>query len=511
MLVDPYGAPISSNMFDAAQPWAGKRPYWPVQVRDLDRDVTTYAWKRLVSDSRKLFANLGPAQGAIVDKAMYAVGRQWLPVFVGIDKAWGDKATEWLVNEWYPICNVRGSMYNFQTDLFLESVAADRDGDFGIYLTEFDGGYPAIQSIPAHRIGSPEAVRDDRVIEGAYAGLRIENGVVYNVVGRPVAYHVLADDPADNQYVSARDLIHVFDPLWFDQGRGLPGFTHALLDLRDMMATQGFEKQALMLASSIGLLEYNEEGGPDQSDPSVALSVSQQTGNIPAIYTEMLDGGATRYFRANGGGKLESFQFDRPAASWHNLQDRLLRNSFAGLSWPYELAWDSSKIGGANVRLVTAKARRTIEDRQDLLRRPARIKVRYAVSKAVNLGILPPSDDWWKWEFTLPPSISVDNGRDAQQTREDYKLGLVNMGELQATLNGRTEEQHWRQRAYSVVLRKKIQAEVEAETGVHIDDRDMTMLSPNEQPDGAVGKGDDRTDPEDEPPPENPDATPADQ
>jgi hypothetical protein len=79
----------------------------------------------------------------------------------------------------------------------------------------------------------------------------------------------------------------------------------------------------------------------------------------------------------------------------------------------------------------------------------------------------------------MPPRLSIDDGREAQMMREGYKLGSINMGDIQEA-QGTTLEEHYRERAEEIALRKVIANEVSARYGVPIEDREMCMLTPNE-------------------------------
>jgi len=85
-----------------------------------------------------------------------------------------------------------------------------------------------------------------------------------------------------------------------------------------------------------------------------------------------------------------------------------------------------SKMGGADSRRDIASAARTVEQWQgDLIPDMARIYV-HALEPEVESGALQNAPADWKsaisWQ--TPKSISVDYGREAQQDREDIKLGL---------------------------------------------------------------------------------------
>ncbi len=425
-----------SKLIDAAD-WQNRyqRPYAYPTVDAIGKDVSMSDWLLLVSDSRKVYWNLGPVTGAVDDKAMYSVGRAWDAKFCGSDenKEWGRKAEKWVNKIWYPTADVRGGAYNFKTDLHLVSTQTDVDGEIYVFLTEAESGWPQIQLIPATMIGQRNS--DEVVKDGPYAGLRLTQGIVFNDNGAAVAYLVMGEKPENDEFYSARDLVQVFDPKTSDQIRGFPVFTHALLDLSDLRLIQGNEKMVSAICSTIGIIEHNEMGAPDPNDPGnflrkgpVTLDGSSTIG--PQMTTQSFQGVKATYFRSGAGSKLEQLKLDRPGEVWDKFMNRLIRNACAGAGWPYELTWDSSLLGGANVRLLLAKAERTVMDRQDLLRPLARRLVGYAIAKAIKLGILEPNDEWYEWDFSMPSRITVDYGRDGNSDREDYKLGLLNMGEI---------------------------------------------------------------------------------
>jgi len=405
------------------------------EVNPTDRAV-------MVSASRKLYANLGPVKGAVDGKALYAIGRSWLPRFYGADKAWGDDARAWLLDEFYPLADISGN--DFQTALFLASVAVDTEGDCAGLLTEYETGFPAIQLIPGLSIGNRNHKNGEPLKGGEYSGLRMQDGVVINAQGRAVAYHVLGDkaDGSADSFVSARDMQLLKEPQFIGQPRGFPAFASSLLDLQDFRTVQGYEKAASMIAASIGLIEWNETGLADMSDPRMALG-----GNVtPAdTVTRDMSGGTVKLYKAGTGAKLEAFHNSRPGDAFERLRDHLIRSAMSGINWHYELAWDISKLGGANTRFIISSAMRTVEDRQDLLKPFAKRAVGYAVAKAVKMGRLKANDEWWKWDFTMPARMTADYGRDKAQDREDYINGIINLGDICAE-NGTDIDEHIAQR-----------------------------------------------------------------
>lgn len=422
-----------SYLVDAAN-WSQRwqRPLEIQTVNTVGQEVNISDWLVLLSDSRKLYANLGPAKGAIDDKATYSIGRAWNAKSGAKDREWAKKAEEWVNEMWYPMADARGGMFDFKTDLFLSSVSVDRDGEIYVLLTESPDGWPHIQLIPAHMIGQRDVTKDV-VPSGPYKGLSFKQGIIFNDQGRAVAYNVLGMTPAEDRIYSARDMIQIFDPAWADQVRGFPCFMHALLDLKDLRTVQGYEKVAAMLMSSIGLIEHNELGAPDPTDPANLLTKQKNLLGpqlIPEITSQTSTGVTTRFFRSGSGSKLEQLKSDRPGEAVSAFMDRLIRNACTGAGWPFELTWDASKLGGANVRLLVARAERTVQDRQDLLRPIAKRVVGYAVAKAVKLGYLEPNEDWYKWTFSLPARMTTDYGRDAKADLADYQAGLTTLTQI---------------------------------------------------------------------------------
>ncbi len=208
---------------------------------------------------------------------------------------------------------------------------------------------------------------------------------------------------------------------------------HAILDLRDVRTIQGYEKIAAQLMASIGITVENETGTPDAGDP---MNVLTKQRNIlgpamePQVTTQSFAGGTAHFFRAGTGSKLSTVKNDRPGAAVDAFMDRLIRNACVGAGWPFELTWDAAKLGGANVRLLIAKAMRAVEDRQDLLRLPAKRIVGYAVAKAIKQGYLPPSDEWYKWRFTMPARMTADYGREAAADLADLQAGVTTLTDI---------------------------------------------------------------------------------
>jgi capsid protein len=483
-ILDANGYPVTSGRRHFHNSAAQDRgvPTEPIFTDDWDKLVPEYDRKVILSHSRKMFANYGPARGALIQVSDNVVGRAWNPVFTGIEREWGKRVTAWLEEQWFELNDVHGTAWDFKTNLWLDCISALRDGDIFVILRPSSTGYPLTQRISANRVASRNSYQQ-LLTEGPYRGRRMSHGIVMNEDNQPIAYHILGDNPEDDTFVPARDVIHIMSPTWHDQTRGEPVLAHALKFIRSSLLSHEWEQMAQLMVSNIGLVETNEVGGPSGDDwvhPSI--DENGDAGSSPVI--ESLHGGTIRYIRSGSGGSIQQIKQERPSDMWDTFQDRVVRIACSGVPWPYELVWKSERVNAAMVRDIQNRARKTVEDMQDTLRRPALRMVRWAVARAVKAGILDaPADprDLWHWDFRMPAKFSIDPGRDAMQRREDYKIGLTNKKKIVEEEGGDPEQVDDDRINEVFDLELKIRAR-EAETGMTIDRRLFYMLSPNDQP-----------------------------
>jgi hypothetical protein len=485
-ILDQYGNPVTSGnggrFANSANRHDRATPYEPLFTDDFDRLVPSWDWKAILSGSRKMFMNFPPYEGMITMKADNVIGRAWDARFIGEDKEWGKIASDWVVNQWFGMCDVHGT--DFKSLLWLDSVALDRDGDFLIVFEPTDSGWPMTRRIPAHRIGH-RGPADEIIEKGPFKGSKLRQGKIYSKRGAVLGYNILGDLPEDDVQIAASDCEFVSDKNWHDQSRGMPAGASALKFIRSSLLSHEWEQMAQLMVSSIGLVEYNENGGPDIDDPGY-YPPTDASGNAVSDTptTEVLQNGTIRYFRSNSGGKIEQIKHERPGDMWDRFQDRIIRMMCKAGKWPYELTWKASDINAAMVRNIQEQARMSVEDRQDTIKVSALRQVRWAVAKAIKEGILPQpktQSDWWKWSFIMPRKFSVDAGKDAAQRREDYKIGIRNKASIVAEEGGNLEELE-DDRIDTIFRYEKKIRERETSEGFTVDRRKFEMLTPNEIP-----------------------------
>jgi hypothetical protein len=476
MILDQYGNLVSyrnRRPSRHANLGGGERPSESRNLSDLHKVVTKYDRQTLSSASRTLYLNSPLMVGALNQIGIYAVGNAWLPTFKGEDKVNGDVIKNWLKDEWYPICNVAGDIADFTSDLYVDSISLDRDGEVFEYFTSSPNGYPQIQQIPAHRIDSGGTV-DGILTSGKYSGYELYDGIIYYPnTSISVAFCLCDVEGNFQQYIEKKYILHIFDRYWPEQRRGLPLFWHSLNNLRDIMQSEEWERMNLLSMSSLNYTVENESGGPDMEDPTYE---AEECGNLAVEY---LQGGRIMYARAGAGEKITQHQNFRPGNPWHEFYDMQARQCLVGACLPSTL-WKPSGQGTAQ-REDIGKACRFVEDRQSILAKIAKWRVTKAVAWAMEKGRVPMVEQWWNWGFTTPPKLTIDDGRSLKEKMALYDKGLINatqiLGELSLDL-GETIKERVNEEAIRLIAIR----DSNAANNVEIDPRSVRLLTASEQP-----------------------------
>jgi hypothetical protein len=189
--------------------------------------------------------------------------------------------------------------------------------------------------------------------------------------------------------------------------------------------------------SAMSLLVHNEEGGPAQTANLITRYGSggldsdgqESTDGVP-ISTDELVPGEIRYVRAGSQSKVEAITGDRPTQNQREFIDQIIRQSLAGLGWSFDFTLDPTKAGGAQMRLVIEKLNRKLyQIRQRLLYPSMRQMDGYRIAKAQKLGLVPQSEEWYKWDYVSPAQLTADQKYDSQVAIEEYKAGFITQSE----------------------------------------------------------------------------------
>lgn len=477
-IVDEFGIPF--KIAHAADRSNRRGPQFAVRNDDIDRLIPSNDRRTLASLSNRLFMNMGVPKACILQKADYCVGEAWLPCYTGQDAETAKQAIAFMQGVWLPQCDVRGGIYDWWKLLELSSVSIDRDGDVFWLLIKGSDNFPRIQMIPSHRCYS-ENPMETTVKGGPFNGLRIVDGVIYYRSGRPAGYRFNTgqDGQESMKDFPASDVIHLFDPTHCEQGRGLPAFTHALESLKMSLLSTEDERVRQQIISRLHLTIFNETGGPDLDDPSTVLSNSN--GDSFTYSTKAFPGGVM-YMPAEGNQRIEQMEHNNPGEVWESFQDRIARDAIIPV-WSYSV-WKASGQGTAE-RGEVMKCRRFVVKRQGQLWYAARRATAWAYSVFSEQGRFTPVKNPIAWDFSRPPRLTVDDGRESKMELDELVTGSRNLSEV-LEARGLTEDQFLSNRARSVWFRKytaqSVAEELNAKYGtqIEIEDREMFMQTANE-------------------------------
>jgi len=384
--------------------------------QDAKFDLTASVRSELVRRSRYLVKNSGFFRELVGNMALYAVGDGIRPQALSPDPEW-NRAAEEHFQRWSRRADITGR-FNFSECQHLACRALDTDGEIFVHRVLDDRELPKLQLIEAHRIGDDG---EDETIDG----------VKLDPVGRPVAYRLL-DDEGGFDDLEAAFVLHVFEPDSPSQVRGAPTLQHSINHLLDEMELLALEKHAVKDNADVSrVLKTNRTDTDDTGDFQIQGATAATEPSDPVTLQRIIGG---KMVRLNPEENLESFQSNRPSPTFTGFLEHLRRDSALGMI-PFEFAADSSKVGGAGVRLVVAKADRRFSRRQTvLIERMIRPTWMFVIGHAIRTGKLPPVEDWTRVTFTTPRRITVDAGREAQQNRADVEMGLKTLAEHFAEL-----------------------------------------------------------------------------
>lgn len=433
ILYGPDNKPISrrqysrvNNSLITSSTQSKDRKNVPLLDYDVHRTVTNFGRRTLMTLGRKIYFDSHAIRGGIKEKAEYA-SCIYLPQFYGEDRVWGEMAEAWLENH-DKICDVAGPPYNMRLYRRNLIISLLRDGDMLTVLVKTKNGYPMIQCIPGHRVGSRS---EDVIVQGGpYDGARIIDGVIVNDTNTPIAYRVSTSDHPNDwthfQDVPARDCFLSFIPEFNGQLRGFSPLGITAIPIMDIAESDNYELISQKVAASIALIERNEEGEAPPGD-SEGFPVESASAGAPATETVTSDGVTIRYLRSGDkDASIEAMKSDRPSANQQNFRHAKLRDAFAGIDWSIDFSLDPSKVAGAPFRVVVDKLNRNIRAIQDLALEPACLRIDgFRVSVAIQIGALPQNKDWWKWMYQGPAQITADakyqSDVDKQEVARGYK------------------------------------------------------------------------------------------
>jgi hypothetical protein len=476
-ILDRNGRPVSFGYLyptTRTNPKAYKPRYW--LGNDTKQNVDQYDRMEMVDRSKQLWAQIPELGTAIRQKNNWSFGDGWDAHYYGQNREWAREAKDFLDNQFFPFCNVRGPQFNLRESMKLMGKAWDVEGDDVMVLTETEGGFPQIAFFPATRIGSfsDNAKRITRqkteVKEGPLVGATIFDGIILDRNNRCIGVRILNDD-GNFQDVSSFNADLGFEPEWSDQIRGIPRIATSLLRWMNLQDIDEFIQAGVKRASSMAFTLSNAEGEAavgnevvtGEDSPTAELDADNVVDGADdrKVYSEEIPGGGQLlYLDSTQGEELKYVAYENPHPNTESFVQRIQRGSLASVGWFYEFL-NLGESGRAATRLLADLANQTIWDRQASgLRRWKRI-VGYALAKGAKNGFLrKPKDprDYALWLPGFPKQISVDAGNDVTASIDKVKFGLSTMG-IEAAKDGyhpdfiREQQEHELREAFAMAGR----------------------------------------------------------
>ena len=398
--------------FEAAN-WSPRRGTVPgASPTDARNELTPGVRTELVRKSRYLHKNSGFMRELVANMAIYSTG-DGIRVQAQSPKPEWNRAAEAYFALWSARCEIT-RRFSFEECQALVCRGMDIDGEYFIHKTRDAEGEPRIQLIESHRIGDEFGSKDTI------------DGVGLDAWGAPIFYRVLEDN-GKGRDLPAPAILHIHEPEWAGGVRSHPTIQHSINHVLDEMELLALEKHAVKDNADVSRILKTARGELDDNGDFVVGGASDGGESSDPVSLQRIVGGKLIALKPDE--SLDSFQSNRPSPTFTGFLEYLRRDSALGMI-PFEFAADSSKIGGAGVRLVVAKADRRFSFRQMILEsRLIKPVWAYVIGDAIARGFLPPLPGWWKISSVPPKRVTVDAGREAQQNRADVEMGLKTLSD----------------------------------------------------------------------------------
>lgn len=435
---------VSKPSPKALYPNPNARPHW-YTPRNLGGSYNRNSYtfidpserQMLAAYAMDLYCSLPSLGSGINAKNNWSFAAGWRPTFKGKDKEWGKLATDYLLETVFPSCNVLGANYNFNRTLAVMGNAYDVSGEtMAAFVTDRNND-PKISIIPSNRIGQRGV--ESEVKEGRYKGNKIQDGVIIAASGRPIAYRILGDDykGTEDYDLPAYSGMLLFEPEHVNQYRGVTIVARSILSFLNVQDIENYLSRIVKLESMVGVIasvdggdgkEFRDSFGSVGSE-EVTTTNTDKTSTPPVYSTS--EGGEMFFINSTAGEKLEAFRTDRPHTNTQEFLYNIEEKALYSVGWPLPLI-STQKINSVAARQLESQIRQTIKSRQETMKKFAKTFCIFAISKGIENGVLKASqsDDWRKWDFSMPGLFTIDSYYSEQSDREGWKAGSTSLAEI---------------------------------------------------------------------------------
>ena len=415
----------------------------------IQRDAIKLMW-----ESRDMESNFCFYRGILSRLVLYALGTiRW-------QSQTGDAALdaeyEGIWEEWCKVGDATGRHHvNNIVRLGLRGMLRDRDCGFALFDDE-ELGNIKVRLVEADRIGNPLYVgaTDERKIHGVMLD---ENGAVegYEIFKRTrTNMYELEATLGTNQF------LHLFDPLRYDQYRGIALFAPGLPHMRDLYEAFEAEMQAIKFAGSFAAFVKTATGYAQSGAAAFDKDKNVAGDNKLAVKA------GTIQRLTQGEDMIFPNMPARPSGSFMAFVETKIREICNGANIPFGFGWNLSQLGGVTARIEVAQMKRTLEGLRDLVRvavlEPLKDKV---LLRAVAHGKVRGHANRGLGRWGFGADITGDVGYDTSADLQLLEAGIYSESFLVENKYGGDFNQHVLQQAREINIRKK----VAADTGVPIE------------------------------------------
>jgi hypothetical protein len=416
--------PANRNYYDALNDSDDRTPVPVAVFYALKQVVKGLSRERLALLGDYLFDNDGSVFYAVDTIANYSV--PITPIATTKNTDW-NKAADRFWSDWTKVADYTGR-FDLTAMQRQACYAIDKHGEIGAVMTT-ESGMPQLQFIETYGIGFPYAQAPE---QGQIDGVSVTpKGVLQ---GFFVREDLLV--PQKPTFVSANEMKLLYDADRYIQYRGISPIRRGANDIRDAKDIKAFEKLATKLSSALAaVLEgsdfeeqnvWGEDAGNEADVPPGTIE-----GNTPPSDATQFEKNLSIAELLGGdiltlpeGKKLKQLDNNRPGERVLDMVNVLAGCFVAGLGMPPGFLLDS-KGTGPNQRTVNGKAQRKFNQRQEMMAGFIHWLWVRVIGWAIDTKQLPAQEGWDRIEWQGPPKVSIDDGRDAKQWRDDFQSGLM--------------------------------------------------------------------------------------
>jgi hypothetical protein len=265
--------------------------------------------------------------------------------------------------------------------------------------------------------------------------------------GTPVGYQIVnpnnlvntATMQSDSKIVSVKDAMLIYDPRYFDKGRGRATIGSAILQALSLQEIETYLMEKIKIESCVGLVEKTQSGeGPLELQQTLAALNAASTGQgifgpSPNVHgLEIIDGPTMRYVKASGG-EIQTLSSTTPADQTSKYIDRLEQAVLSTLGVPSVLLLNPGEISGRISDGVGEIFNRSVKRRQKILDGHGKFIISWALSVAMKEGLIAPNYDeniYRSFQLTHPATFSLNKGYDDKADLDAYKAGTKSLNEI---------------------------------------------------------------------------------